>query len=153
MRTLRFTLFLVVAAVLVFSIVLAVKDESVELGKAHFNDPEFAGGTSGKSCASCHPDGEGMDKAAAKKEWKDEEGNVMTLEDVINQCITTALEGESLDKKSKEMKDIVSYIKSFKKEAKEEEEEMEWEIEEEEEIEDEPEEEEIEEPIEEEEEP
>ncbi len=125
MRRLKFIPFVMLAAIFVFSMVLAVKDDAVERGKTLFNDPEFAGGLSGKSCATCHPDGEGMDKAAARKEWKDSEGNVKTLEDMINQCIIGALEGEALDKNSEEMKDIVAYIKSFKKEAKMEEKEKE----------------------------
>ena len=59
-----------------------------------------------------------MDKAAAKKEWKDSEGNVKTLQDMVNMCIVGALEGKAIGNDSEEMKDIVAYIKSFKKEAK-----------------------------------
>jgi cytochrome c len=132
MKTLRLALFSALALLFILSAGLAMKDEAVEQGKAHFNDPKFAGGTAEKSCATCHPDGGGMDKAAAKKEWKDSEGNVKTLEDMVNMCIVGALEGKAIDKDSEEMKDVVAYIKSFKKEAKMEKEvekEMEEEIE------------------------
>jgi hypothetical protein len=66
-----------------------------------FNDSKL--GTAGKSCNTCHKDGKGMVKAAAKKD----------LEDTINSCITGALKGKALDVKSVDMQSLVLYIKSF----------------------------------------
>ena len=98
-----------IAVGIVFSFAFAVGD--VAKGKVLFNDPEFAGGTSGKSCNSCHPDGKGLEKAGTKKE--------KSLEEAVNMCIENALEGKAIDTKSQDMEDIVAYIKSLAEPAKE----------------------------------
>lgn len=89
----------------------------VEKGKALFNDPKFAEGTSGKSCNSCHPDGKGLEKAGLKgrKEWKNPGGTWLSLQDANNVCIILANKGKAIDPKSVEMKDLVAYIKSLAK--------------------------------------
>jgi len=79
---------------------------NVEKGKALFNDPKLGGGTAGVSCNSCHPNGEGVEKAADKK-GKD-------LEEQVNLCIKNALKGKGIDPKSAEMADIIAYMKSLK---------------------------------------
>jgi len=90
---------------------------SVEKGKALFDDPNFAGGTSGSSCKSCHPDGKGLEKSGTKgkKEWKNPGGTWLSLEDANNVCIMMALKGKTIDPKGEEMKDLVAYIKSLAK--------------------------------------
>lgn len=105
MDVLKVALLSVIAVCLVFSFALAAGD--VAKGKVLFNDPKFAGGTSGKSCNSCHPDGEGLENAGMKEN---------SLEETVNMCIENALNGEALDTQSQEMKDIVAYIKSLGKE-------------------------------------
>jgi len=105
MDVLKVALLSVIAVCLVFSFALAAGD--VAKGKVLFNDPKFAGGTSGKSCNSCHPDGEGLENAEMKEN---------SLEETVNMCIENALTGEALDTQSQEMKDIVAYIKSLGKE-------------------------------------
>ncbi len=84
---------------------------SVEKGKALFNDTKL--GTNGNSCATCHPDGKGLEGAGAKKAWKTPAGNHKTLEEAINVCITMALKGKALDVKSAEMQSMALYIKSL----------------------------------------
>ena len=116
MKILKISLLSLMAVALVFSLAFAAGN--VEKGKALFNDPKFAGGTAGKSCVSCHPDGKDLEKAGMKKEWKTPAGPAKTLEEAINLCIVNALKGKALDPKSEEMQDIVAYIKSLEKKKK-----------------------------------
>lgn len=83
-------------------------------GKALFNDPKLGGGTTGRSCSTCHPDGKGLEGIGTKKEWKTPGGEFKTLEEAVNICITMALKGKALDVKSEQMKDLVSYLRSLK---------------------------------------
>ena len=73
-------------------------------GKALFNNPQLAGGKAGKSCNSCHPNGERLENVSDKKD----------LPKVINSCIENALNGKAVDSKSSEMADLIAYIKSLK---------------------------------------
>ena len=84
-------------------------------GKMLFDDANFAGGS--VSCSSCHPDGQGMEKAVmkGKKEWKNPGGTWLSLEDAVNVCIILANKGKAIGPKSAEMKDLVAYFKSMKK--------------------------------------
>jgi len=86
----------------------------VEKGKALFNDAKLAGGTTGKSCNSCHPGGRGLEDVGEKTEWKQMGKTFKRLEDVVNYDIETALHGKPLDPKSEEMVNIISYIISLK---------------------------------------
>jgi cytochrome c len=113
MKILKISIFSVITLALVFSFAFAAG--SVEKGKALFNDPKFAGGTAEKSCASCYPDGQGLEKAGMKKQWKTPAGPAKTLEEAVNLCVVNALKGKALDPMSQEMKDIVAYIKSVGK--------------------------------------
>jgi len=102
MKELRLALCITVCFGLAFSLVFAAGNP--EKGKALFSDPKFGGGTSGKSCNSCHPDGKGVEKAADRKD----------LEKMVNTCIQNALKGKGIDPKSAEMADVVAYLKSLK---------------------------------------
>ena len=99
---------------LVVSGAYAMKHTPEERGKTLFNDSKLGGGTSGKSCNSCHPDGKGLEGVANKKAWATPGGSHKTLEEAVNICIAMALKGKALKKDSKEMKDIVAYLKSLK---------------------------------------
>ena len=114
MKILKISVLSVIALALVFSFAFAAGN--VEKGKALFNDSKFAGGTA--SCASCHPDGKGLEKSGMKKEWKNPAGMWMSLEDAINVCVIMANKGKAIDPKSEQMKDIVAYIKSLEKKMK-----------------------------------
>src|SRR3990172_2202459 len=96
------------------SLVFAMHHTPEDRGKAMFNDPKFSGGTSGKSCSTCHPDGKGLEGVAGKKEWKNPGGTFKSLEEAVNVCIEMALKGKALDVKSDQMKDMISYLKSLK---------------------------------------
>jgi cytochrome c553 len=111
MKLLKISLFSLIALSLIASFAFAAGD--VEKGKALFNDPNL--GTNGSTCGTCHPGGKGLEKSGAmdKKEWTTPAGIEKSLEDAINICITMALKGKALDKKSEKMQDLVAYIKSL----------------------------------------
>ncbi len=117
MKILKIMVLFLLAIALVSSAAFAMKHTPEERGKALFNDPKLGGGASGNSCNTCHPDGKGLEAAGAKKEWKTPGGVHKTLEEAVNTCITMALKGKALKVKSKEMKDLVAYIKSLKPKA------------------------------------
>jgi len=87
----------------------------VEKGKALFNDPKFAGGTSGKSCNTCHPNGKGLEKSGTKKKFRVMGQEQKSLEEAVNFCIVNANKGKAIDVNSEDMKNIVAYIKSLGK--------------------------------------
>lgn len=113
MKLFEVTLLSLIAVGLFFSFAFAEVD--MAKGKALFNDPKLAGGTAGKSCNSCHPDGKGLENAGVKKEFNLGGKKQTGLKEAINTCIENALKGKALDKKSQEMKDLAAYIKSFEK--------------------------------------
>lgn len=117
MKALKIALFSMIVLGLIFSFAFAAGD--VAKGKALFNDPKFAGGTSGNSCNTCHPDGKGLEKSGAKdkKEWKNPAGIWTSIEDASNVCIIMANKGKAIDPKSDEMKNLIAYIKSLGKKA------------------------------------
>ncbi len=62
-------------------------------------------GTSGKSCASCHPGGTRLEEAGAASDKE--------LTATINSCITGPLGGKSLDPESLEIKSMILYLRSL----------------------------------------
>ncbi len=114
MRSLRTIALIAITMLVVSSLAFAAQKTSIDRGKALFNDPKLGKGTTGKSCNTCHPDGKGLEGVADKKEWKNPGGEYKTLEQTVNVCIEMALKGKALNVKSKQMKDLVSYLKSLK---------------------------------------
>ena len=117
MKLLKIAVLSMVAVGLVFSTAIAKQHLPEERGKTLFNDAKLGGGTSGKSCNSCHPDGKGLEKAGSKKEFGIMGKQQKSLEEAVNFCIENALKGKAVDPKSDKMKDIVAYIKSLGKAA------------------------------------
>ena len=78
---------------------------SVEYGQKLFNDPALGGSANEKSCASCHPGGEGLENAGGNKK----------LSKMINRCITGPLKGEKVDGRSAEMRSLKLFIQSLGK--------------------------------------
>jgi cytochrome c len=111
MKCVRIALLSLIIMGLVFSLAFAAGN--AEKGKAMFGDPKAFGGQ--KACSSCHPDGKGLEKAGAKKEWSTPAGKTKTLEEAINICIVNANKGKALDVKSEQMADMVAFIKSLGK--------------------------------------
>jgi mono/diheme cytochrome c family protein len=112
MKILKIVLMSCIAVCLIVSFAFAAGDTAK--GKALFNDPKFAGGTAGKSCSSCHPDGKGLEKAAEKKEFNLGGKKQKSLAEAVNMCIVNAINGKAIDPKSDQMKDLVAYIMSLK---------------------------------------
>lgn len=111
MKFLKILMLSILVIGLTFSVAIAVKHTPQERGKILFNDPKFAGGS--KSCNECHPNGKGLDRADLKQEFNIMGKKLNSLEDAVNFCIEKANKGKPIDVKSQQMKDIVSYIKTF----------------------------------------
>lgn len=92
--------------------------EYIEYGEELFNETETALDESGNelSCASCHADGGvAMDSSLVGvstqfPQYRPREGVVFTLQDRINGCMVRSMNGEMIDKDSKEMRSLVSYM-------------------------------------------
>jgi cytochrome c len=82
---------------------LAADLNPVARGKQLFESADL--GTNGKSCASCHPKGRLLSKAAS---YEEEE-----LVGIVNRCITLALAGKPLPAESADMKAIIMYMRTF----------------------------------------
>ena len=78
---------------------------SVKAGEKLFNDPALSGSKNDKSCASCHPGGEGMEKAGKRKD----------LVKMVNKCVVGALKGEKIDGRSVTMRSLKMYLESLAK--------------------------------------
>lgn len=81
-------------------------------GEILFNSPLLLG-TLPISCASCHQDGQGLEKTYGKKEFAVLGSKVTRLESVNNFWIVNVLRGRGLKYESQEMKDLNEYIKSL----------------------------------------
>ncbi len=90
----------------------SIEKTSIEKGKTLFNDPKLGGSTNEESCNSCHPAGEGLEKACGKKSFMD--GKVHSLDEMVNTCAKMTLKG-SPPLSDQDLKDIVAYICSLKK--------------------------------------
>ena len=88
---------------------------SVENGKKLYNDPAFAGSTNARSCNSCHQGGRGLEQAGTKQYSSLMGIRATSLEDIVNICIKRPLMGKPIAHESREMLDIVAYIKSLGK--------------------------------------
>lgn len=100
MKTAGMVLLLVLAAA---SWGLAADQPSLKRGEELFTSTQL--GTSGKTCASCHPGGKKLEEAAA---YKDDE-----LAVIINQCIVKPLKGKPLAADATDLKSLIMYLKSF----------------------------------------
>ena len=104
-----------VIAVLTLCFAVAFAAGNAADGKKLFNDPTLGGSTNSKSCNTCHPGGQRLEKAGTKQYTTFMKMKISSLEEVINTCITTPLKGKAIAVDSKEMQDIVAYIKSLVK--------------------------------------
>ena len=100
-----------IVLILTFSLTFAMSHNAAERGKALFENPDFAGGK--KACSSCHPKGDGLSTAGTNSEFSIMGKKQKSIEEAINFCIVNANRGKAIAVDSKEMQDIVSYIKSL----------------------------------------
>jgi cytochrome c len=100
-----------IVLILTFSLTFAMSHKAAERGKALFENPDFAGGK--KACNSCHPKGDGLLTAGSKTEFSIMEKKQSSLEEAINFCIVNANKGKAIAEDSKEMQEMVTFIKSL----------------------------------------
>jgi mono/diheme cytochrome c family protein len=81
-------------------------------GEALFKTPMLLG-TIPISCASCHTNGMGLEKAFGKKEFSIFGKKVGRIEAAIDFMIVNILRGEGVRYDSQEMKDIKAFLKSL----------------------------------------
>jgi len=112
--------------VVMVGVALAVSGFSVaqagnaENGKTLFESPTFGGGTSGKTCASCHAGGEKLSADLFEREKHSVMGKEMgSVADIVNVCIEMAMKGKAIATDSDEMKDVLAYMEGLVKEKKE----------------------------------
>lgn len=95
-----------VALALIFSTsVTAMDTPTAALGEKLFNDSSL--GTTGNSCASCHPNGSKLEES---KSYDDE-----MLSEMINFCIRDALKGEMLAPESTELNALRLFVRQLEK--------------------------------------
>ena len=83
-------------------------------GKLLFESPALGGGTSGKTCLTCHEHGRDFSPETLSRKQYSIMGNpVANLAEVINFCIEVALRGEAIPEDGKEMTDLLAYLPVF----------------------------------------
>ncbi len=83
-------------------------------GKLLFESPTFGGGTSGKTCLTCHEHGRDFSpETVSRKQYHVMDNPVGSLAGVINFCIEVALRGETIAENGQEMKDLLAYLSVF----------------------------------------
>jgi len=85
--------------------VQAIEGPSLTLGKTLFESTEL--GTEGRSCATCHAQGKGLELVG---DFTD-----MELKDIINACLRDAVRGEMISPESQEMEALLGYVRTFQK--------------------------------------
>jgi hypothetical protein len=105
---------ILVAAVMMAGSLSVAYAANVDKGKALFESPDLGGGTTGKSCSSCHEGGEGLGSDLfERKEFTFSGSDKMSLVDVINLCIENPLGGKAIDPAGEEMQDLTAYLKTL----------------------------------------
>ncbi|GAB4168931.1 MAG: cytochrome c peroxidase [Geothermobacteraceae bacterium] len=84
---------------------MATETPNLDLGKALFESTALS--TNGKSCASCHPDGKGLQEIDA---YDDD-----MLREMINFCIRDALKGKMLPNDAQELESMRLFLRSLKR--------------------------------------
>jgi hypothetical protein len=83
-------------------------------GKLLFASPALGGGTSGKTCLTCHEHGRDFSpETLSRKQYLVMGNPVASLAGVVNFCIEVALRGEALPENGKEMNDLLAYLAIF----------------------------------------
>lgn len=86
-------------------------------GKELFESPTLGGGTSGKTCLTCHAHGRDFSPETLSRKSYLVMGNpVASLAGVVNFCIEVTLRGESIAENGEEMQDLIAYLAVFIKE-------------------------------------
>lgn len=81
----------------------AVEGPTVDLGKSLFESTSL--GSNGKSCATCHPAGKGLEKIG---NYEDDQ-----LKETINSCVHNALKGKRFNPDAQELDALLAYLRSL----------------------------------------
>jgi cytochrome c len=82
---------------------LATEGPTVAMGQTLFESTVL--GSNGKSCASCHPAGKGLEEIAAYDD--------PMLKEMINFCVRDALRGKMLAPESQELDSMLLYLRTL----------------------------------------
>jgi len=94
---------MIIVCMLLFPISVAIGSSDPDTGEKYFYDTSL--GTNGKSCASCHADGKGLEEAG--------DYDMSALKEIINFCIRDALKGKMLPADDPKLAEIEKYIRQF----------------------------------------
>jgi len=94
---------MIIVWLLVLPISVAIGASDLDAGKKYFYDTSL--GTNGKSCASCHENGKGLEHAG--------DYDVPTLREFVNFCIRDALKGKMLPADDPRLAEIEKYMRQF----------------------------------------
>lgn len=83
----------------------AVETPTFAIGGKLFHDNNL--GTNNKSCATCHPDGKGLEESSTYDD--------SMLKEMVNFCIRDALKGEMKDLDSTESNSFLIYLRALEK--------------------------------------
>ncbi len=87
---------------------------NLEKGKALFASPTLGGGTTGKSCQSCHPGGKNLGgDLFSRKKLSIMGTDKDSLAGVVNVCIERPLGGKAIDPQGEEMQDLLAYMQTL----------------------------------------
>ena len=98
-------LFLTLVLVVCTTTVVAIDEPTSNLGEKLFNDSSL--GTTGNSCATCHPNGNKLEESKA---YDDD-----MLKEMVNFCIRDAMKGEMMALDSLEIESFLIYLRSLEK--------------------------------------
>jgi len=99
----RLTGWVISSGFICINVVWGAELPSLKRGEELFSSTGL--GTSGKSCASCHPGGSRLEETGASSDKE--------LTATINSCITGPLEGKPLDPASVDMQSLLLYLRSL----------------------------------------
>jgi hypothetical protein len=103
----------IVLCLFAVSFMLTEKEKATAAGgKTLFSSSVI--GQNGKTCATCHPGGKGLESVAVKTEWNAGGTAFTTIEGAINACVKGALKGPSLKEDSLETKSLALYLDRYR---------------------------------------
>lgn len=85
----------------------------MNLGEKLWNDTKL--GKAGISCATCHPDGQGLKNTPYPK-FINMAGDILTLDQMINFCMMNPMKGKPFQWNSIEITALSAYVQSHAKE-------------------------------------
>lgn len=94
---------MIIIWMLLLPVAVAIGSSDQEVGKKYFYDTSL--GTNGKSCATCHENGKGLENAG--------DYDVPTLREFVNFCIRDALKGKMLPADDPRLAEIEKYMRQF----------------------------------------